>query len=109
MEETERITDVTSEGIPSRKDIGIRLLYTLLYLVIFEVLKAVIQITVIFQFIYLLITQKYSQPVRNFSNKVASYAYRIMRYTTLNENRKPFPFSEFPAEGETPEGKPKFE
>ncbi len=86
----------------SRGRIGVRLLYSLVYLIILEILKFVVQITVLFQFVYLLITQKYSEPLRNFSNKVAAYTYRIIRYTTLNENRKTFPFSEFPPELERP-------
>ncbi len=85
---------------PSRAQIAIRLLYTILYLCIFEVLKLVFYITVIFQYIYLLATRNYSRPLKNFSNKLAVYAYRIIRYTTLNEHLKPFPFQEFPGEVE---------
>jgi hypothetical protein len=82
----------------SRKDIGLRLLYTLLYLIALEVVKLVIQVTVLFQFIYLLINRKYSEPLRAFSNRLSAYAYRLIRYVTLNENARPFPFTEFPAE-----------
>jgi hypothetical protein len=86
----------------SRRGIGVRLLYTIIYLVIFEILKFIIQITVIFQYIYLLATLKYSKPLKTFSNRLSTYAYRVMRYLTLNENLRPFPFSEFPGELEDP-------
>ena len=92
----------------SRKQIGIRFLYTLLYLIVLEVIKLIVQVTVILQFIYLLITQKYSEPLRNFSNKLAAYAYRVIRYATLNENFRPFPFNDFPAEMEKPEDRIQF-
>lgn len=92
----------------SRKQIGIRLLYTLLYLIVLEVLKLVVQVATILQFIYLLITQKYSEPLRSFSNKLAAYAYRIIRYATLNENFRPFPFHDFPPEMEKPEDRVHF-
>jgi hypothetical protein len=95
--------DPMQNSSTSRKYIAIRLLYTLLYLIVFELLKAVIQVTVLFQFIYLLITCNYSDPVRRFSNKLATYAYKVMRYLTLNENLRPFPFSDFPSEMEQPE------
>jgi len=98
----EDIKEVTESKL-SRKKIGIRLLYTVMYLIIFEILKTVIQITVLFQYIYLLITKKYSVPLKNFSNKVATYAYKIIRYVTLNDNARPFPFHEFPEEMEKPE------
>jgi len=93
----------------TRKQICVRLLFTLLFLIIFEVLKLVIQITVVFQFIYLLITRKYSDPLRNFSNKVATYAYKIIRYMTLNGNYRPFPFNDFPAVMEKAEGQASFD
>jgi len=98
MENTQEIT----ESALSRKTIGIRLLYTVMYLIIFEILKTIIQVIVVFQYIYLLITRKYSSPLRNFSNKVATYAYKIIRYVTLNDNIRPFPFHEFPEEMEKP-------
>lgn len=87
----------------TRKQIGIRFLYTVLYLIVLEVLKLVVQVATLLQFVYLLITQKHSEPLRNFSNKLAAYAYRLIRYATLNENFRPFPFSDFPPEMEKPE------
>ncbi len=86
-----------------RKQIVIRLLYTILYFIVFEILKIVIEATTVFQFVYLLATGKYSQPLRSFSNKVATYAYQVIRYLTLNANYRPFPFHDFPAETEPPE------
>jgi len=100
--------DMIEEAKTPRKQIGIRFLYTLLYLVVLEVLKVVVQISVILQFIYLLITQKYSEPLRNFSNKLAAYAYPGRRYATLNENFRPFPFHDFPVEMEKPEDRVQF-
>ena len=90
------------ESIKSRKGICIRLLYTLLYLVILEVIKLIIQVIVVFQYIYLLITLRHNDRVRNFSNKVCTYTYKVMRYLTLNENPRPFPFNDFPTEVEEP-------
>jgi predicted membrane protein len=94
---------------PSRGQIGIRFLFSLLFLIVFEILKLVVQVTVIFQFVYLLITRTYSEPLRAFSNKVATYAYKIVRYTTLNENTRPFPMTEFPQEMEPPAQAPSFD
>jgi hypothetical protein len=86
----------------SRKNIAIRLLYTVLYLVIFEVIKLIVQIAVVFQYIYLLITLSYNDSVRSFSNKVSTYTYEVMRYLTLNQNQRPFPLNDFPAEIDEP-------
>ncbi len=93
----------------TRKEIGIRFLVTLLYLIVFEILKTVIQLTVIFQFIYLFISKKYSNPVRKFSNKVATYAYKVIRYMSLNDNIRPFPFNNFPDQIDQPDETVTFE
>ena len=86
-----------------RKKIAIRFVYALFFLLLFEIIKIIFQITVVFQYCYLLVTRTYSTPVREFSNKLAVYAYRLMRYATLNENLRPFPFTSFPETMEDPE------
>ena len=93
----------------TRKQIGLRLLYTVLFLIVFEVLKLIIQVSVLFQYVYLLITKEYSKPLRAFSDRLAVYAFKVIRYVTLNENQRPFPFGEFPAEGEKSEEQVSFE
>jgi hypothetical protein len=93
----------------SRKKIVIRLLYTILFFIIFEILKTIIQVSVLFQYVYLLISKTYSEPVRNFTNKVSVYAYKVLRYVTLNENNKPYPFQDFPQIMELPETEVFFE
>ena len=92
-----------------RKKIAVRLLYTVFFFIIFEILKIIIQVSVLFQYVYLLISKTYSEPVRNFTNKVSIYAYKVLRYVALNENEKPYPFNDFPQVIEKPEGEVFFE
>jgi hypothetical protein len=92
-----------------RKKIVVRLLYTIFFFIVFEILKIIIQVSVLFQYVYLLISKTYSSPVRNFTNRVSIYAYRVLRYVTLNENEKPYPFHDFPEELELPEREVFFE
>ncbi|MBW1991634.1 MAG: DUF4389 domain-containing protein [Deltaproteobacteria bacterium] len=56
----------------------------------------------LFQYVYLFINQRPSEPARNFGNQAAAYGYRVIRYLTLNDNARPFPFREFPQELELP-------
>jgi hypothetical protein len=92
-----------------RKKIVVRLLYTVFFFIVFEILKIIIQVSVLFQYVYLLISKTYSNPVRNFTNKVSVYAYRVLRYVALNDNEKPYPFHDFPQEMELPEAEVLFE
>jgi hypothetical protein len=96
------MNDQPQESV-SRGQIGVRLLYTLLFVGIFCILKFLILVTTLFQFVLLFITLKHSEPVRSFANRVVSYAYQVWRYITLNANQRPFPFAEFSAELELPE------
>ena len=93
---------------PSRGQIAIRLLFTILFLPIYGICNAVVVLTTLFQFAMLFITQQHSQPLRAFANRVVSYAYRIWRYVSLNSSGKPFPFAEFPEEVEPPEAEVRF-
>lgn len=86
----------------SRKNILIRFLYTLLYFVVFEIIKLIVQVAVLFQYIFLLVTIDYNKPVRHISNKLATYTYDVIRYLTLNKNLRPFPFNDFPEPLEEP-------
>jgi hypothetical protein len=98
-----------AQGLASRKPIAIRLLYTLLYAAIFEVVKTIIFLITIFEYFLLLLTLKHNEAARTFANQSATYGYRLMRYLTLNENQRPFPFSAFPAEIELPDEEVSFD
>ena len=91
------------QSVVSRKQISIRLLYTILFLVILGIVMVIVKITVIFQFIYFFSTRKPNEFVRQFSNKISTYGYRIFRYITLNESHRPFPFTDLPPEMEQSE------
>ncbi|OEU65872.1 MAG: hypothetical protein BA867_05370 [Desulfobacterales bacterium S5133MH16] len=104
-ENTQTTTQESREQTPvvSRKQIGIRLLYTILFLFILGIVLVIVKLVAVFQFIYLFSTRKPNESVRQFSNKISAYGYRIFRYITLNESMRPFPFSDFPPELEPSE------
>lgn len=80
-----------------------RLAVTLVCLLVFELIRLIVQVSALFQYAWLLLTKNYSEPLRGFNNRLSLYAYRLLRYATLNENSRPFPFEEFPAHGEPAE------
>jgi len=91
-------TENGQKPIVSGKQIAIRLLYTVLFLVILGIVLFIVKVVVIFQFIYLFSIRKPNESVRQFSNKVSAYGYRIFRYVTLNESQRPYPFADLPPE-----------
>ena len=103
------MNDQPQEQSTSRTQIATRLLYTVLFVIIFGILKFLIVVTTVFQFVLLFITLKHSEPVRTFANRLVSYAYQVWRYITLNTSKRPFPFAEFPEELEPPEAEVSFD
>ena len=83
--------------------IGIRFLYTILFFLIMWIIGLILKIAILFQFVVLFATKKPNEPVRDFCNQLSTYGYRLLRYITLNENRRPFPFSDYPGAMEPPE------
>ena len=101
--ESQEQTEKEQIPVVSRKQIGIRLLYTILFLVILGIMLVITKVVVVFQFIYFFSTRKPNESVRKFSNKISTYIYRILRYITLIESQPPFPFTDFPPELEPTE------
>jgi membrane peptidoglycan carboxypeptidase len=102
-QESQEQTEKEQIPVVSRKQIGIRLLYTILFLVILGIVLVIVKVVVVFQFIYFFSNRKPNESVRQFSNKISTYGYRIFRYITLTESQRPFPFTNFPPELEPPE------
>jgi hypothetical protein len=91
------------EFIP-RRETGLRILLTILFVFIGSVIETLLGVIVIFELIVALGTQRPpSKRVRELANRVISYYYKLGRYMTYNESRVPFPFSDFP-EAMEPDG-----
>jgi hypothetical protein len=84
-----------------RKDTGMRLLFTILFLLIAEVIRIILGLVTLFSLVFALITKHPpGERVRLFANRTISYLYHIWRYLTYNAPEPPFPFADFPAEVE---------
>ncbi|QGY40054.1 DUF4389 domain-containing protein [Pseudodesulfovibrio cashew] len=94
MSMTDRMTTA------SRTDILKRFAVTLVCMIFLEVTIMLVQLSVLFQYCYLLAAKRRSEPLRGFTNGLTQYGYRLMRYNTLSENRRPFPFNAYPEDGD---------
>jgi len=82
-----------------RKETGIRILVTLLFILILCAIDVVFGVIVFFQLIYTLITKRRpGNQVSRFANRIITYVVQLLRYVTYQEDERPFPFSDFPAE-----------
>ncbi|MUM77705.1 DUF4389 domain-containing protein [Pseudodesulfovibrio sp. F-1] len=94
------MADPTIPTEAGRGDILKRLLITIACLIFLKVVRLLVQLAAVFQFLFLLAAKRHSEPLRRFCNALSGYGYRLMRYATLNDNERPFPFSRFPDDGE---------
>ena len=86
-----------SEREIDRKDTGIRILLTILFVLIVGLVESVLGLIILFALLWALVTkQPPAVGVRALANRIIAYYYRIGRYLTYNESLAPFPFSDFP-------------
>ena len=77
----------------------IRILYSLLFFLIIQVIEAAVAVIVFFQLIFALVTNSTPNPaVNTFARRVIEYAYQIAHYLTYNRDQPPFPFDELPSD-----------
>jgi hypothetical protein len=85
------------EGHIERIDTVFRILYSVVFAVIIQLLESVLGLIVVFELAYSLITMSPpSKRVREFANRIIAYNYHLQRYLTHNEAELPFPFSDLP-------------
>lgn len=92
----------------TRSRVLTRLVVTVVAMIALELTAVLTHLVALFQYIHILITKRTSEPARSFGNTLSRYGYHLMRYNTLNENPRPFPFAELPKDAEASEA-PDFE
>ena len=78
-----------------------RLGFSLVFFIVgFYVVKLLMAIIVIVQFVISIITGDINQKLGHFGGQLSDYEYQIMRFLSHNSEEKPFPFSDWPKAGE---------
>jgi len=81
--------------ITDRK-VWMRLLFMMLFGVIYTVTRFVLIVVVVLQFMWVLFTADKNRPLLSFGNQLSTFVYQIYRYLTFNTEHRPFPFSDWP-------------
>ena len=80
-----------------KRSTWVRLLYMLLFVILYGVAEVVITAVVLFQIVVNLFTGESNERVLLFGNQLSRYVYEILLYLTYNSENLPFPFSEWPS------------
>jgi hypothetical protein len=69
----------------------------LVFALLYNVAEFVMLVTALFQIAMALFAGGPNEQARRFGQQLAVYAYDCWRFLTYNSDRKPFPFSDWPA------------
>ncbi len=80
----------------------IRLLFMILFSIIYGTAVFVLWTIVFIQVLFSLITGSANSRLLHFSSQISAYIYEILLYLAYNREEKPFPFSDWPS-SDTPD------
>ena len=83
---------------PKTNEIWFRCLYMLLFLAILGLVKGIVFIVAVIQFILVAVNKTANEPLRNFGQGLSTYLYHITQFLIFNTDNKPFPFEDWSSE-----------
>jgi hypothetical protein len=83
----------------SRRETGFRLLFVILFALIYSAAEVVLVAVVVIQFGFVLITGERNQKLLDFGATLGKFIYQILQFVTFNSEEKPFPFADWPSAG----------
>ena len=89
-----RVSEI-GEHLKSR-DSWLRLLFMVLFVVLFIISRFVVFAVMILQILFLLLSGKRNDRLAGFGASLAVYSLELVAYLTLASERQPFPFSDWP-------------
>ena len=89
-------TETMKENIKDR-NVWMRLLFMVLFAILYSAAEVVIAVVVVFQFFTLLVTGKKNEKVLAFGGQLAAYVYQGFHFLTFNTERMPCPRDSWPS------------
>ncbi|MDM5270574.1 DUF4389 domain-containing protein [Sulfurovum sp. zt1-1] len=80
----------------AKKASGERLLYTIFYVVIANIVWGIVCVVVIAQFLYSWIGNSLNDKLLSFSASLSEYAKELIAYISFNSDEKPWPMGDWP-------------
>ena len=86
------------DGKPTSRDVWMRGLFMLLFIIGFTVGQWLLNLLAIVQFLWLLFARERNQFIAGFGNSLANWLAAVARFLTCATEDKPFPLSGLPAQ-----------
>ena len=87
-------TPIESTG---RRETWIRLLFVILFAVIYSIAELLVAALVAVQFGFVLIAGERNRKLLEFGDDLSRFIYQILQFVTFNSDDKPFPFTDWPS------------
>lgn len=75
-------------------------LMLLMFTILFYLVKFIVSITLIVQWVLVLLSGEPNARLKGFSKSLNRYGYQIMEYVSFNSDERPFPLSDWPEAGD---------
>lgn len=86
----------TETELDYAEDIWKRLLWMILFGLIYSVAEFVLFLVVVIQFGFVVITGQRNQRLLDLGRQLANFVYQIIQYFVFSTNKKPYPFAPWP-------------
>ena len=84
---------------PSTPDLGIRVIYMLVFAVVFWLLCWILAATTLVQLVVRLLNGRPNSDLTRFGGSLARYARQVIEFLTFVTELAPYPFAAWPTEG----------
>lgn len=88
--------DKAIKGHLKSESTWMRLLYTALFAIVFNIAEVVVVVVFAIQFLSRLFTGRVNERLRALGQTLAAYIYEIVLYVTFHSDERPYPFGPWP-------------
>jgi hypothetical protein len=85
-------------AVLTRKNVGIYFCFAALYILLTGLMGFAVLVLAVLQGVLLLILTRPNAAIKSLSHRMVVYIYKMLRYITLCEAKKPYPFGPIPEE-----------
>ncbi len=78
------------------KSVWMRLLYMILFVILYWVAEVVIFAVAVYQFLSVLFTGNKDEKILNLGKSLSAYVYQVLQFLTFNTESKPYPMGDWP-------------
>jgi hypothetical protein len=89
------------EDKPSTRDVWLRGLFMLLFMIGFWVGQSLLNLLALVQFFWLLFAREHNQPLARFGSSLSTWLCEVGRFLSCARDDKPFPWKPWPDAGDS--------